>query len=75
MEEKLRLTKKLKGEDNHKTISIRFEGELVKRLDKLANETGRSRNELVNTLLYFAVDRCELIEDPKSDDAANSNNS
>lgn len=67
MEEKLKLTKKYKGEDNHKTISIRFKTDIVDRLDKLADKTGRSRNELVNILLDFAIERCELTEESESD--------
>ncbi|MFR5875461.1 MAG: ribbon-helix-helix protein, CopG family [Eubacterium sp.] len=74
MEEKLKLTKKFKGEDNHKTISIRFTNDIINRLDKLAAETGRSRNELVNILLDFAIERCELIEESDLNKVENSDN-
>lgn len=56
MKEKLIINKKpLKGEDGYKTFSIRIKDETVANLDKLANETNRSRNELINILLDYAL--------------------
>lgn len=52
--------KRAKGDDGYKTFSIRVREDLVDRLDELATQTGRSRNELVNTLLEFAADRCTI---------------
>lgn len=61
MKEKLIIKKKsLKGEDGYKTFSVRIKDETVARLDDLAKETGRSRNELVNLLLDYAIDNCEV---------------
>ena len=61
MKEKLIINKKsLRGEDGYKTFSIRIKEETVARLDKLAEETGRSRNELINLLLDFALDNSEV---------------
>lgn len=61
MKEKLIINKKsLKGEDGYKTFSIRIKDETVAKLDSLANETGRSRNELINILLDYALDNCEV---------------
>ena len=52
----------LRGEDNHKTFSIRIENELSEKLETLAKDTGRSRNELINILLNFAIDNCEIVD-------------
>jgi len=52
--------KRAKGEDGYKTFSIRVREDLVERLDELATQTGRSRNELVNILLEFAAERCTI---------------
>ena len=52
--------KKLKGEDGYKTFSIRVKEETVNELDRLSQETNRSRNELVNILLQFAIQNCEI---------------
>ncbi len=59
MKDKLVISKKtLKGEDGYKTFSIRIKEETVAKLDALADSTNRSRNELVNILLEYAVDNC-----------------
>ncbi|MBR5278319.1 MAG: ribbon-helix-helix protein, CopG family [Clostridia bacterium] len=61
MKEKLIIKKKsLKGEDGYKTFSIRIKDETVANLDILANATNRSRNELINLLLDYAVKNCEV---------------
>ena len=58
---KLIITKKgVKGEDGYKVFSIRIKDDLVEKLDRLAQQTNRSRNDLINTLLEFAVDNCEV---------------
>lgn len=61
MKEKLIINKKsLKGEDGYKTFSIRIKDETVVNLDKLAEETNRSRNELINILLDYAIENSEV---------------
>ena len=47
--------RKLKGEDGHKSFSVRIPGELCDQLDKIANEVNISRNELINILLTEGV--------------------
>lgn len=61
MKEKLIISKKsLKGEDGYKTFSIRIKDETVSNLDLLSKETNRSRNELINILLDYAIGNCEV---------------
>ncbi|MBQ2942910.1 MAG: ribbon-helix-helix protein, CopG family [Clostridia bacterium] len=61
MEDKLIINKKtLKGEDGYKTFSIRIKEETVSKLNKLSDETNRSRNELINILLDYAIDNCKV---------------
>lgn len=61
MKEKLIIKKKsAKGEDGYKVFSIRIKDETVDNLDKLSKETNRSRNELINLLLDYAIDNCEV---------------
>lgn len=61
MKDKLIITKRdLKGEDGYKTFSIRIKEETVGNLDKLSKCTNRSRNELINILLDFAIENCEV---------------
>ena len=58
--QKLIITKKQKGEDGHKVFSIRIKDETVARLDYISKQTNRSRNDLINMLLDFAMDYCEI---------------
>ena len=57
MEDKLIINKKnLKGEDGYKVFSVRIKEDTVIKLNKLSKETNRSRNELINILLDYAID-------------------
>ncbi len=61
MEEKLIINKKnLKGEDGYKTFSVRIKEETVNKLNELSKETNRSRNELINILLDFAINNSKV---------------
>lgn len=61
MKEPLIIKKKnLRGEDGYKTFSIRIKEETVAALDQLSKESNRSRNELVNILLQYALNHCEI---------------
>ena len=61
MEEKLIINKKkLKGEDGYKTFSVRIKEDTVVKLNKLSEETNRSRNELINILLDYAIDNSKV---------------
>ena len=48
------------GEDGYKTYSIRIKDETVDKLDALSKETNRSRNELINILLDYAIENSEV---------------
>ena len=63
-DKKIIISKKsnLKGEDGYKTFSIRVKEDTVKKLDEIAAESNRYRNELINIFLEFAVSNC-IIED------------
>ena len=63
MKEKLVIKKKsLKGEDGYKTFSIRIKEETVEKLNKLAADSNRSRNDVVGILLDYAINHCEIVE-------------
>ena len=53
-------SKKYKGDSM--VISIRLPDELVKKLDTIADKTGRTRNEVIQKCLAFAVDNLEIKE-------------
>jgi len=61
MKEKLTISPKPpKGEDGHKTFSVRLKDELVAQLEHICAQTGRSRNEVISMLLDYAVKNCEI---------------
>ena len=53
-------SKKYRGDST--VVSIRLPDELVKKLDEIAEETGRTRNEIIQKSLAFAVDNLEIKE-------------
>ena len=58
MAEEIKIKKKIakRGDDGYKIVSVRMKDELIEKLDKLSEDTNRSRNELINLLLDAAVD-------------------
>lgn len=53
-------SKKYRGDSS--VVSVRLPDELVKKLDSIAEETGRTRNEVIQKCLAFAVDNLEIKE-------------
>ena len=51
---------KRRGEDGHKVISVRIREDTLDALDKIAAETNRSRNELINIILSHGVQNLEI---------------
>lgn len=58
MSDEIRIKRKndKKGDDGFKVVSVRMREELVDRLDSVANQANRSRNEIINLLLESALD-------------------
>lgn len=55
-EEKLKITpKRPKGEDGYRTFSIRIREEAVAEIENISSKTGRTRNELINAMLEYAL--------------------
>jgi len=52
--------KKMRGEDGHRVFSVRLTEETVERLEAIAKETNRSRNELINLFLEYAIKNCQI---------------
>lgn len=64
MTKKLQISKRsnIKGEDGYKVFSVRVKDETVEKLEDIAAKTNRSRNELINMMLEFGIENCEIIE-------------
>ena len=54
--------RKLHGEDGYSVFSIRIRSEIKDKIDKIAADSGYSRNSLIETFLGFAADRCEITD-------------
>ena len=62
MEKKLEIKqKKYRGETT--VISSRVPVDLVERLDFIAKESGRTRNEIIQMCLEFATENIEITQD------------
>ena len=51
---------KRRGEDGNKIISVRIREDTLAQLDRIANETNYSRNELINIILEHGVHNLEI---------------
>lgn len=54
-------------EDKSVTISIRIDKVIQDKFDELANQSNRSRNELINMALKYAIKNVKFIESEKED--------
>lgn len=53
-------SKKYRGESS--VVSVRLPDDLVKTLDSIAEETGRTRNEVIQKCLTYAIENLEIKE-------------
>lgn len=51
-------SKKFRGESS--VVSVRLPNEMIKKLDEIAEKTGRTRNEIVTKCLVFAIENLEI---------------
>ena len=49
-----------RGEDGNRIISVRIREEILTELDKIANESNYSRNELINLILDYGIKHIEI---------------
>ncbi len=54
-------SKKYRGDTS--VVSARLSNDLIKKLDEIAEKTGRTRNEIVQICLEFSVDSIEVNND------------
>lgn len=51
---------KKRGEDGNKIISVRIREDILQSLDKIANESNYSRNELIKIILEYGIKNIEI---------------
>lgn len=49
-----------RGEDGSRVITVRIEETILAELDRIAAESNRSRNELINIILQHGIDNLEI---------------
>lgn len=59
MSESLKIKKR--GEDDHRVVSVRVGTNLLEKIDKIAGESNRSRNEVINLILEHGVENIEIV--------------
>ena len=52
--------KRAKGDDGHKTFSIRIKEETAEKINDISARTGHSRNELIGMFLEYALEHCSV---------------
>lgn len=53
---------KKRGEDGNRIISVRIKDEILRDLDRIAEESNYSRNELINLILKYGIENLEIIQ-------------
>ena len=56
---------KKKYDDGNRVISVRIREDVLAELDKLADATNRSRNEIINIILEHGIKNIAIEEDNK----------
>ncbi len=54
-------TKRIYGE--YQVVSCRMPTELIRKLDNVSSKTGRTRNELIQKCVEYALEKLEIVED------------
>ena len=63
MDSKLLITKKLRGDDGYRVFSVRLRTDILDHVNALAEDTGRTRNELIGMLLEFSLENSEVVNE------------
>ena len=45
-----------RGEDGYRLISVRLKESVLEKIDDIASQTNRSRNELINLIMEYGAD-------------------
>lgn len=51
-------SKRFRGDSS--VVSVRLPNELIKKIDEIAEKTGRTRNEIIQTCLEFSIENLEV---------------
>lgn len=54
-------SKKFRGDSS--VVSVRLPNDMIKKLDDIAEQTGRTRNEIIQKCLAYSIENIEVIDD------------
>ena len=54
-------SKKFRGDSS--VVSVRLPNELIEQIDTVAEQTGRTRNEIIQKCLAFSIENIEVTND------------
>ena len=54
-------SKKFRGESS--VVSVRLPNDMIEKLDTIATQTGRTRNEIIQKCLAFSIENLEITND------------
>ena len=53
-------SKKFRGESS--VVSVRLPNDMIEKLDTIAEQTGRTRNEIIQKCLVFSIENLEIAD-------------
>lgn len=56
-------SKKFRGESS--VVSVRLPNDMIEKLDAIATQTGRTRNEIIQKCLAYSIENLEIMDDNK----------
>jgi len=56
-------SKKFRGESS--VVSVRLPNDMIEKLDAIATQTGRTRNEIIQKCLAYSIENLEIMDDTK----------
>ena len=56
-------SKKFRGESS--VVSVRLPNDMIEKLDTIAAQTGRTRNEIIQKCLAYSIENLEIMDDNK----------
>jgi len=56
-------SKKFRGESS--VVSVRLPNDMIEKLDAIATQTNRTRNEIVKKCLAYSIENLEIMDDTK----------
>ena len=54
-------SKKFRGDSS--VVSVRLPNDMIEELDSIAEQTGRTRNEIIQKCLAFSIENIEITDD------------